>query len=245
MLRVEQLSKVYPDGTKALKDVSFTVKPGEFLTILGKSGSGKSTLLRCINRLVEPTSGHVYLGDQEITGAGPGLLRKMRRRIGMIFQQYNLVDRVSVSTNALTGRLGYLSPWMSLAGHFPRESVDRAHEHLNRVGIGDKAGRRADALSGGQRQRVGIARALMQNPDLLLADEPVSSLDPASARTIMELLKEINEKNGVTLLCNLHLPGLAREYGHRVLALKAGELVFDGSPESLDKQTIETFYGAP
>ncbi len=244
MLRVEQLSKVYPDGTKALKDVSFTVKPGEFLTILGKSGSGKSTLLRCINRLVEPTSGHVYLGDQEITGAGSASLRKMRRRIGMIFQQYNLVDRVSVSTNTLTGRLGYLSPWMSLAGHFPRESVGCAHEHLNRVGIGDKAGRRADALSGGQQQRVGIARALMQSPDLLLADEPVSSLDPASARTIMELLKEINEKNGVTLLCNLHLPDLACEYGHRVLALRAGELVFDGLPERLDEQTIETFYGS-
>ncbi|MCH8156533.1 MAG: phosphonate ABC transporter ATP-binding protein [Nitrospinae bacterium] len=244
MLRVEKLSKTYPDGTVAIKEVSFAVKPGEFVVVLGKSGSGKSTLFRCINRLVEPSGGQVYLDGREITGAGPADLRALRRRIGMIFQQYNLVRRMSVLTNVLTGRLGYLSPWMGVVGHFPGEAVVRAHEHLGRVDIGNKAGQRADALSGGQQQRVGIARALMQDPELILADEPVSSLDPASARGIMDLLKEINEKNGVTILCNLHLPALAREYGHRILALKAGEMVFDGAPGNLDEKTIEAFYGS-
>ncbi|KMP10712.1 phosphonate ABC transporter ATP-binidng protein [Candidatus Nitromaritima sp. SCGC AAA799-A02] len=242
MLRVEGLSKTYADGTRALKGVSFTVKPGEFVVILGKSGSGKSTLLRCINRLVEPTAGQVTLDGREITGAGPALLRELRQKMGMIFQQYSLVGRLSVGTNAMTGGLGALPSWMGLAGYFPREMAETAQDHLERAGIGDKTASRADTLSGGQQQRVGIARALMQEPQLILADEPVSSLDPASSRTIMDILKEINEKSGVTLLCNLHLPGLAREYGHRVLALKAGELVFDGAPKSLDEKTLEAFY---
>ena len=242
MLRVEKLSKTYDDGTEALKGVSFTAEPGEFIVILGKSGSGKSTLLRCINRLVEPTCGKVFLGDDEITGASPSVLRKLRRKIGMIFQQYNLVDRLTVWTNTMTGDLGTLSSWMGLAGYFPGESIKRAQKHLEQVGVGDKVNGRADALSGGQQQRVGIARALMQNPQLILADEPLSSLDPASAKSIMELLKEINEKNGVTIICNLHLPDLAREYGHRVLALKQGEIVFEGAPESLDENTMDLFY---
>lgn len=242
MLRVEKLSKTYEDGTEALRSVSFTAEPGEFIVILGKSGSGKSTLLRCVNRLVEPTQGRVFLGDDEITGASPFVLRTLRRKIGMIFQQYNLVDRLTVWTNTMTGDLGTLSSWMGLVGYFPKESINRALGHLERVGVGDKVNGRADTLSGGQQQRVGIARALMQNPQLILADEPVSSLDPASAKSIMDLLREINEKNGVTIICNLHLPDLAREYAHRVLALKQGEIVFDGAPEDLDEKTVETFY---
>lgn len=242
MLRVENISKTYKDGTEALKEVSFTAAPGEFVVILGKSGSGKSTLLRCINRLVEPSEGSVFLGDDEITGASPPALRRLRREIGMVFQQYNLVNRLTVWTNAMTGDLGILPSWMGLVGHFPRVTIDRAQVHLERVGVGDKANSRADNLSGGQQQRVGIARALIQNPQLILADEPVSSLDPASAKTIMDLLREINEKNGVTIICNLHLPELAREYGQRLLVLKKGKIVFDGSPKKIDQTMLETFY---
>ena len=242
MLRVKCLSKTYVDGTEALKNVSFNVESGSFVTILGNSGSGKSTLLRCINRLVEPSKGRIFLGEDEITGANPAALRRLRRRIGMVFQQYNLVDRLTVWTNALTGDLGSLASFMGLVGYFPKGSVDHAKDHLERVGLGHKVNNRANALSGGQQQRVGIVRALMQNPEIILADEPVSSLDPASAKNIMNLLSEINKKNGVTILCNLHLPDLACKYGHRVLALKNGELVFDDIPQKLDDSTINSFY---
>ena len=242
MLRVESISKTYDDGTQALKGVTFSVAPGEFVAVLGKSGSGKSTLLRCINRLVEPTEGRVFLGDDEITAASPSALRLLRRKVGMIFQQYNLVNRLTAWTNTMTGDLGSLSSWMGLVGYFPRELIDRAQGHLERVGISDKVNCRADTLSGGQQQRVGIARALMQNPQLILVDEPVSSLDPASAKCIMDLLKQINKKNGVTILCSLHLPDLAQEYGHRVLVLKQGEMVFDGTPKKLNETMIESFY---
>ena len=242
MLRVENISKTYRDGIEALKGVSFNAAPGEFVVILGKSGSGKSTLLRCINRLIEPTEGKIFLGDEEVTAASPSVLRALRRKIGMVFQQYNLVDRLSVWTNTMTGDLGALSSWMGLVGYFPRASIDRAQGHLERVGVRDKANSRADNLSGGQQQRVGIARALIQNPQIILADEPVSSLDPASAKTIMDLLREINEKNRVTIICNLHLPDLAREYGQRLLVLKRGKIVFDGSPEKVSKVMLEAFY---
>lgn len=242
MLRVKNLSKTYEDGTEALKGVSFTVEPGEFITVLGTSGSGKSTLLRCVNRLVEPSEGRVFLGDDEITGVSPSVLMALRRGIGMVFQHYNLINRLTAWTNVLTGDLGSFPSWMSLVGYFPRGSIDRAQSHLERVGVGDKVNGRADTLSGGQQQRVGIARALMQNPQLILADEPVSSLDPASAKSIMDLLREINEKNGVTILCCLHLPDLAREYGHRVMVLKKGEIVFDDASEKLDETMVESFY---
>jgi len=221
MLRVNNLSKTYKDGTEALKGVSFSAESGEFIVILGKSGSGKSTLLRCVNRLVEPTEGRVFLGDDEITGA---------------------INRLTAWTNAMTGDLGSLSPWMSLVGYFPRETIDRAQSHLERVGISDKVNGRADTLSGGQQQRVGIARALMQNPQLILVDEPVSSLDPASAKSIMDLLREINEKNGVTILCSLHIPDLAQKYGHRVIVLKRGKIAFDGAPKKINETMIESFY---
>ena len=245
MLRVENLSKTYEDGTQALKGVTFSVAPGEFVAVLGKSGSGKSTLLRCINRLVEPTGGSIFLGDDEITGASPSALRLLRREIGLVFQQYNLVNRLTVWTNVMTGDLGVLPSWMGLAGYFPRTSINRAKVHLERVGLADKANSRADKLSGGQQQRVGIARALVQEPKLILADEPVSSLDPVSAKTIMDLLREINQKNGVSIICNLHLPDLAREYAQRLLVLRDGKIVFDGVPKQMDSSRLEALYESP
>jgi phosphonate transport system ATP-binding protein len=244
MLRIENLSKTYPNGTEALKEISFSVKAGEFVVILGKSGSGKSTLLRCINRLVEPTHGKIFLGDREVTGAGPRQLRRLRRTTGMIFQQYNLVARSSVLTNVLTGRLGYLPAWAGWINYFPRDSVLQAEDKLKALGLDEKGGQRAETLSGGQQQRVGIARALMQQPEIILADEPVSSLDPATAISILDILRDINKKEGVTILCNLHLPELAKEYGDRVLALKDGQMVYDGDPETLDQATAEKIYSA-
>lgn len=242
MLRIEALEKTYDNGTQALRKVSLNVEPGEFVVILGKSGSGKSTLLRCINRLVEPTGGKIFLGEQEITSASPRHLRRLRRKIGMVFQQYNLVPRSSVLTNALAGNLGELSSWAGLINYFPKNSILRAKEHLNGLGLGAKDEQRADTLSGGQQQRVGIARALMQQPDIILADEPVSSLDPATSRTIMRILQEINQKKGVTILCNLHLPELAREFGDRILALKAGRVIYDGAPGLLDHKLESQLY---
>jgi phosphonate transport system ATP-binding protein len=244
ILRIENLSKTYPNGTEALKEISFSVKAGEFVVILGKSGSGKSTLLRCINRLVEPTHGKIFLGDREVTGAGPRQLRRLRRTTGMIFQQYNLVARSSVLTNVLTGRLGYLPAWAGWINYFPRDSVLQAEDKLKALGLAEKGGQRAETLSGGQQQRVGIARALMQQPEIILADEPVSSLDPATAISILDILRDINKKEGVTILCNLHLPELAKEYGDRVLALKDGQMVYDGDPEGLDQATAEKIYSA-
>lgn len=242
MLRIENLAKIYKNGTHALNGVSFTIKPGEFVVMLGKSGSGKSTLLRCINRLVEPTGGKVFFGNGEVTGADARTLRGYRGKIGMIFQHYNLVKRASVLTNVLCGRLGYTSTWAGLLNRFSREDVERAFHNLERLGISDKACQRADALSGGQQQRVGIARALMQEPVLILADEPVSSLDPAMARIILDYLRRINEEDGVTVICNLHMPELAREYGRRILALKAGETVFDGPAERFDDAIARNTY---
>ena len=244
MLRVENISKTYNDGTQALKGVTFSVQQGEFVAILGKSGSGKSTLLRCINRLVEPSAGKIFLGDDEITCASPYALRSLRRRIGMVFQQYNLVNRLTVWTNAMLGDLGVLSSWMGLAGYFPRTSIDRARTYLEQVGVGDKVNSRVENLSGGQQQRVGIARTLVQNPQLILADEPVSNLDPVSTKTIMDLLLEINQKNGVTIICNLHLPDLARKFAQRLLILKEGRIAFDGDPKQMDFSGEEGFYNS-
>ncbi|MEE9259271.1 MAG: phosphonate ABC transporter ATP-binding protein [Nitrospinaceae bacterium] len=243
MLRIEGLSKTYKDGTPALNNVSFSLKPGEFAVVLGKSGAGKSTLIRCINRLVEPSGGRVFLDDEEITGASPASLRSLRRRIGMVFQQYNLVKQLSVKTNALCGRLGTLSSWAGLVNYFPAPDTERLQHILDDLEIGGKLHQRADTLSGGQQQRVGIARALMQEPELILADEPVSSLDPASARNIMDILRRINRDRGVTVLCNLHLPELAKEYGGRALVLRSGEIVFDGPPEDLDLKNLDALYG--
>jgi len=243
VLKVEHLTKVYPDGTKALDDISFTVEDGTFLVIIGLSGSGKSTLLRCINRLIEPTDGRVAWNDVDITALSQSDLRKVRRHIGMIFQQFNLVKRSSVLTNALSGRLGYVPSMPSLLGHWEPADRERAMQALATVGIADKAGNRADALSGGQQQRVGIARALMQEPRLLLADEPVASLDPATSHSVMKYLEWLNRERGVTVLCSLHFLSLARAYGTRIIALKAGQRVFEGLPAEIDEARFKEIYG--
>ena len=243
MLRIERLTKVFPGGVVAVDDLSLTVPDGEFLVIIGLSGSGKSTLLRCINRLVEPTSGKIFLDDLEITRLSPAQLRQARKRIGMIFQQFNLVRRSSVLTNVLTGRLGTVSAWRSALGRFPAQDYDRAFTNLERVGIPEKAYQRADTLSGGQQQRVAIARALMQEPRLMLADEPVASLDPATSHSVMKYLEEINRQDGITVLCNLHFLSLARRYATRVVALKAGRIVFDGPPGEIDHVRFRQIYG--
>lgn len=242
MLRVQNLSKTYPNGTQALKNVSFEVQDGEFLVVIGLSGSGKSTLLRCINRLIEPTEGKIYWDDVEITAASPAELRQIRRKIGMIFQQFNLVKRSSVMTNVLAGRLGYVNPWLSLLGIWPREEKERALQALERVGIADKAYSRADSLSGGQQQRVGIARALMQNPKLILADEPVASLDPVLSHSILQYLEQLN-KEGITVICSLHFLDLVHRYATRVIALKDGVKVFEGLPQEIDRVRFKEIYG--
>ena len=242
MLRIEQLCKSYQEGNQALRDVSLKVEAGEFVVVLGKSGSGKSTLLRCINRLVEPTSGRIFLNDEEITGASNRQLRQLRKKIGMVFQQYNLVSRCSVQRNVLTGKLASVSTPASLFNFFPRDDFEKARHVLNRLGIADKEEERADKLSGGQQQRVGLARALMQEPQLILADEPVSSLDPLTSKQIMNLLKEFNQKDGVAVICNLHLPSLAREYGSRIIALNEGRVVYDGPATDLNETELHTFY---
>jgi phosphonate transport system ATP-binding protein len=243
VLRVEHLTKVYDDGTRALDDVSFQVPDGQFLIIIGLSGSGKSTLLRCVNRLIEPTSGRVLWNDLDITAAPQEELRRIRRRIGMIFQHFNLVKRSKVLTNVLAGRLGYTSPAWSMFNHFSKDDLELARKSLKRVGILEQAQKRADELSGGQQQRVGIARALMQDPELMLVDEPVSALDPATSHSIMRYLEELNETDGVTILCSLHFLSLARAYADRIIALKDGGIVFDGPPAEIDDNRFREIYG--
>ncbi|HEY6073830.1 MAG TPA: phosphonate ABC transporter ATP-binding protein [Anaerolineales bacterium] len=242
MLRVENLSKTYPTGTQALKNVSFEVQDGEFMVVIGLSGSGKSTLLRCINRLIEPTEGKVFLGETDVTAASPAELRLVRRNIGMVFQQFNLVKRSSVMTNVLNGRLGYANSTLSLLGIWPEEDKKRALKALERVGIADKAFNRADALSGGQQQRVGIARALMQEPQLILADEPVASLDPVLSHSILQYLEQLN-KEGITVICSLHFLDLVHRYATRVIALKDGIKVFEGSAQEIDHARFKEIYG--
>jgi len=243
MLRVEHLRKVYPNGTVALTDVSFEVADGEFMAIIGLSGSGKSTLLRCINRLIEPTAGKVIWDGIDITAASAAELRKIRRQIGMIFQQFNLVKRSSVMTNVLAGRLGYVNPLASLLGYFPPEDRQRALANLEQVGLSDKAYVRADSLSGGQQQRVGVGRALMQEPKLLLADEPVASLDPVLAHSILKYLEQLNKERGVTVLCSLHFLDLVHRYATRAIALKDGHVVFQGLPQEIDDAQFKAIYG--
>ncbi len=246
MLRVVNLTKVYDTGTKALDNVSFEVQDGEFLAVIGLSGSGKSTLLRCINRLVEPTSGEIWLNEINITKAPRSELRTIRRQIGMIFQQFNLVNRSSVLTNVLAGRLGYTSPFLSLVNRFSQEDQARALAALNRVGIADKAYNRADELSGGQQQRVGIARALMQTPEVILADEPVASLDPVLAHSILGYLEQLNKQDGITVLCSLHYLDLVQRYATQVIGLRDGKLVYEGTSadiRAIDDRRFKDIYG--
>lgn len=243
ILEVHKLNKFYDNGVHALKDVSFKVRRGEFLIVIGLSGSGKSTLLRCINRLIEPTSGSVVFEGEELLSLSHRHLREHRKKIGMIFQQFNLIKRKSVLMNVLSGRLGSVSTTQSLLGIFSEEDKQTAMEKLVLVGLADKANDRADELSGGQQQRVAIARSLMQNPDILLADEPVASLDPATSHSVMKYLQKANKDLGKTIVCNLHFLSLVRAYGTRVIALRAGELVFEGMPNEIDETWFRHIYG--
>lgn len=243
MLIVKNLSKIYEGGVQALYDVSFEVPKGQFLAVIGLSGSGKSTLLRCINRLIEPTAGKIIWDGVDITAATQDEMRYIRRKIGMVFQHFNLVLRSKVITNVLAGRLGYVNPAWSLINRFSKEDIQMAMKQLERVGIADKANHRADELSGGQQQRVGIARAMMQQPEMILADEPVASLDPVLAHSIMQYLENINKEDGVTVLCSLHFLDLVHRYADRVIALNEGRLVFDGLPEEIDDQKFKEIYG--
>jgi phosphonate transport system ATP-binding protein len=243
MLRVINLTKVYDDGTVALRNVSFEVPDGQFLAVVGLSGSGKSTMLRCINRLIEPTEGEIWWNDIKLSHVTGEELRRARRKIGMIFQQFNLVERSSVLTNVLSGRLGYVNPVTSVLNRFSRADMERAYQSMDRVGIREKAKNRADELSGGQQQRVGIARALMQEPELVLADEPVASLDPVLAHSIMRHLQRINREDGITVLCSLHFLDLVQEYSDHVIALNEGRLVFEGPPSGIDDERFRDIYG--
>jgi phosphonate transport system ATP-binding protein len=243
MLKIEHLTKVYPNGTQALTDVSFEVAEGEFLAVIGLSGSGKSTLLRCINRLVEPTSGKVIWDGVDVTAASGAELRKVRRRIGMVFQQFNLVKRSPVITNVLSGRLGYVNSFLSLINYFTPEDRALALANLDQVDLREKAHVRADSLSGGQQQRVGIARALMQDPKIILADEPVASLDPVLAHSILKYLEKLNKERGITVLCSLHFLDLVHRYATRAIALKDGRLVFEGLPKQIDDAQFKAIYG--
>ncbi len=243
MLQVEHLTKVYPNGTQALNDVSFTVENGEFMAVIGLSGSGKSTLLRCINRLIEPTEGRIVWNDIDITAAKPSEMRAIRRQIGMVFQQFNLVKRSSVLTNVLSGRLGYVNPYQSLLNYFSAADHQLAVRNLQRLGLEDKAHVRADSLSGGQQQRVGIARALMQEPTLILADEPVASLDPVLSHSILKYLEQLNKEDKITVLCSLHFLDLVHRYATRAIALKDGQLVFQGLPHEIDDAQFKAIYG--
>ncbi|OGO19817.1 MAG: phosphonate ABC transporter ATP-binding protein [Chloroflexi bacterium RBG_16_48_8] len=243
MLEIKNLTKIYEGGVKALDKVSFNVEKWEFLAVIGLSGSGKSTLLRCINRLVEPTEGQILWNGVDLTKASQDEMRHIRRKIGMVFQQFNLVSRSKVITNVLAGRLGYVNPVMSLFNRFPQEDLKMALKEMDRVGIANQAYKRADELSGGQQQRVGIARAMMQDPEIILADEPVASLDPVLAHSIMQYLEKINSEEGVMVICSLHFLDLVHRYADRAIALNEGKLMFDGSPKDIDDVKFKEIYG--
>jgi len=243
MLTIQDLIKTYPTGAKALNGISFRVDEPKVITIIGPSGAGKSTLIRCINRLVEPTSGKILLDDTDIAGLNSRGLRKARRRMGMIFQEYNLVERLTVMENVLSGRLGYIGFWRAYRRKFPPEDVTAAFKLLDRVGLEGYQNTRADALSGGQRQRVGIARALMQRPDLLLVDEPTASLDPKTSRQIMRLLVELAHENNTPALVNIHDVALAQTFSDRIIGLADGRIVFDGTAEDVTSDVLTQIYG--
>ena len=242
MLRVTDLQKTYPTGDEALKGVTTSVEGSQTVAMIGPSGAGKSTFIRCVNRLTEPSGGEVFLDDTELTALGDDALRSVRRDIGMIFQEYNLVERLTVMENVLTGRLGYISAWQAFRRSFPAEDIERAYEILDRVGLGDMENKRVDELSGGQRQRVGIARAVIQQPKILLVDEPTSSLDPETSNTVMRLLTDIAAEREVPVLINIHEVDLAIEHADRIVGLHDGELVFEGPPSELDQQGLDQVY---
>lgn len=243
ILSVRNLVKTYPNGVQALKGVSFDVQPGEFLVVIGLSGSGKSTLLRCFNQLNQATSGQVLFHNQDITQLRGLDVRQLRSKIAMIFQHFNLIQRHTVLSNVLMGSLSRTSTLASLLGLFDKEDVSKAKSFLKLVGIEEKAYIRAGQLSGGQQQRVAIARALTQGPEVLLADEPVASLDPATCHSVMDYLEKVNKELGITIVCNLHFLSLVRRYATRVIALKEGNLVFNGNPRDITEDWFRKIYG--
>ncbi|TVQ56983.1 MAG: phosphonate ABC transporter ATP-binding protein [Rhodobacteraceae bacterium] len=243
MLQIDNLTMRYPTGDLALDDVSVAVERGQVIALIGPSGAGKSTLIRCVNRLVQPSAGAIRLGGEDIVKMGVGDLRRARRRMGMIFQEYALVERLSVMENVLSGQLGYVGFWRSLLRRFPQPAVDEAFRLLGRVGLDHMVDKRADALSGGQRQRVGIARALIQNPDILLVDEPTASLDPKTSRQIMRLIVELCHERGLAAIINIHDVPLAMMFVERIVGLRAGRIVYDGPPKGLTDQRLTEIYG--
>ncbi len=243
MLTIDRLEKRYKTGDTALRGVSFTLAPGELIGLIGPSGAGKSTLIRCVNRLVEPTGGTIRLGDITLTSLGGTELRKARRRIAMIFQEYALVERLTVMENVLSGRLGYVGFIDSWLRRFPEADIQRAFALLDRVGLTDHVDKRADALSGGQRQRVGIARALAQDPELLLVDEPTASLDPKTSRQVMRLITELCRERGLAGIVNIHDVALAQMFLPRIIGLRAGAVVYDGPANGLTPEVLTRIYG--
>ncbi len=243
ILDIKKVNKVYPNGCRALNNVSFNVKKGEFLVIIGLSGSGKSTMLRCLNRLHDVTDGEIVFEGQDITKLKGKAMRNARARIGMIFQHFNLIPRKTVMTNVLSGTLSRTGVFKSILGVYSEEDKKKAQDYIKIVGLEGKENARADNLSGGQQQRVAIARALMQDPKVLLADEPVASLDPATSHSVMQYLKKVNEELGVTIICNLHFLSLVRQYASRVVALKGGQLIYEGNPLDIDENWFKTIYG--
>ena len=243
MLQLAKLTKKYNTGELALKGITLDIPKGQVLALIGPSGAGKSTLIRCVNRLVQPTSGSVVLKGTELTKLSSSALRKARRRMGMIFQEYALVERLTVMENVLSGRLGYVGFWRSYFRKFPAADIQEAYRLLDRVGLKHMADKRADELSGGQRQRVGICRALIQNPDLLLVDEPTASLDPKTSRQIMRLIQELCSERGLTAIINIHDVFLAQMFSQRVVGLELGSVVYDGKPEGLTPEVLTKIYG--
>ena len=245
MIEIRDLEVTYPNGFKALKGIDLTIPKGQFVVIVGLSGAGKSTLIRTVNHLVPPSKGEVRIDGRSVGQASGRELRMVRSKIGMIFQTFNLVKRSSVLRNVLAGRLGHVPSWRGLLGLFSKRDLALAHDSLRRVGIPEKAWDRADALSGGQQQRVGIARALAQQPEVMLADEPVASLDPPTSHAVMSDLKRISREDGITTLVNLHFIDMAREYADRIIGMRDGVVVFDGTPDEATDQAFEDIYGRP
>jgi phosphonate transport system ATP-binding protein len=243
MLQIRELTKRYRTGDLALKSIDLDVADGQVMALIGPSGAGKSTLIRCINRLVEPTNGTVSLNGANITALGSYELRRARRRMGMIFQEYALVERLTVMENVLSGRLGYVGFWQSFLRKFPQSDIDQAFQLLARVGLDHMADKRADELSGGQRQRVGICRALIQDPDLLLVDEPTASLDPKTSRQIMRLIKELCGERKLSAIINIHDVMLAQLFAERIVGLQLGQIVYDCPPNRLTAEVLTTIYG--
>lgn len=237
-LRVRYSAK----GPEILKGIDFDVEENDFLAMIGPSGAGKSTLIRCINRLVEPTSGTIHMLGEDVCALRPRQLRRLRRNVGMIFQEFNLINRMSVMDNVLSGRLGYTGNLRSLFRYFPKADIHMALDYLDRVGLSDHVNKRADELSGGQRQRVGIARALMQRPQLLLLDEPTSALDPKISREIMQLIRDIAQELRVPALCNIHDVQLAKEFCNRIIGLQDGIKMFDGDTDTLKQSDLDAIY---